>query len=711
MPRKHLFLILFLEIVALLFHVNPSYAEPGTLKWIFTSSDPDPRCQLNTSPLIGSDGTIYIASNANTAYQCSLYAINPNGDEKWRYELPMAGTNKIALGHDNTIYAGFDTATYCSNDDPYKDKNKIIAINPDGTKKWEREFQYVCCNSGDQCKSISFGNLAIGPYGTIYIAARYRYCYNNCSYSYIDEWESKSILYAINPDGTVKWEYNLPSWFGNSVQIIVGPDETIYLNDLNSGYDECLTAIAWDGTKRWSIDGYFSSPSMNKNKIIYAYGDYWPSDTISYNGLFALDSELIVKWEWDLNDIGSIGNGVGYPHIIIDQERLYLKGGNLYAINSSSGENIWSLETEEFQYFSDSSPVLGANQVIYASTADELLHAINKDGNELWQFEIAGGGAWTSYASSPVIAKDGTLYIGSYGPKLYAINTESGGLANSDWPMFAHDPRHTNSLAGPDPDNDGIDMRDEDANQNRHMDPGETDPYNIDSDGDGIQDGIESGITIDMIGWDTDKTIFQPDLDPETKTNPVDKDTDDDGIPDGMEDVNHNGRVDAGETDPAKIDSDDDGIQDGTELGYISAHEGTELGIFQPDLNPATKTHPLDADTDNDGIPDGLEDINHNGRVDAGETDPLNIDTDNDGIQDGTERGYTLAIIGHNTDLAVFQPDMDPGTKTNPLKMDTDGDGLSDGEEDSNHNGRVDEGETDPNAGKAMPWLMLLLSD
>jgi hypothetical protein len=75
----------------------------------------------------------------------------------------------------------------------------------------------------------------------------------------------------------------------------------------------------------------------------------------------------------------------------------------------------------------------------------------------------------------------------------------------------------------------------------------------------------------------------------------------------------------------------------------------------------------------------------------------LKADTDGDGIQDGTEQGYTLIEIDEDTDTGIFQPDLDPLTMTDPLKADTDGDGKTDGQEDINHNGRVDSGETDPN--------------
>ena len=61
-----------------------------------------------------------------------------------------------------------------------------------------------------------------------------------------------------------------------------------------------------------------------------------------------------------------------------------------------------------------------------------------KPGTLLWEFET-GDQVW----SSPAIGSDGTVYVGSEDKKLYAIKTESKGLAKSPWPMRGQNPQHT----------------------------------------------------------------------------------------------------------------------------------------------------------------------------------------------------------------------------------------------------------------------------
>ncbi len=120
----------------------------------------------------------------------------------------------------------------------------------------------------------------------------------------------------------------------------------------------------------------------------------------------------------------------------------------------------------------------------------------------------------------------------------------------------------------------------------------------------------------------------------EAGTDPFDADSDDDGIPDGAEfkwdqDADADGDINA-----MDWDSDNDGLPDGLELSYTEPHADTDVaaGHFIPDSDPATHTKHLEADSDSGGHNDGQEDLNKNGRFESnlGETDPNNPDDDGD---------------------------------------------------------------------------------
>jgi len=115
-------------------------------------------------------------------------------------------------------------------------------------------------------------------------------------------------------------------------------------------------------------------------------------------------------------------------------------------------------------------------------------------------------------------------------------------------------------------------------------------------------------------------------------TDPWDADSDDDGIPDGDEfmwNVDSDGDTLVNALD---WDSDDDGLPDGLEVGVTIAGPDTNVGAghFLPDSDPATTTNHLEADTDDGGASDGDEDANHNGLYEPllGETDPNEPDDD-----------------------------------------------------------------------------------
>ena len=203
--------------------------------------------------------------------------------------------------------------------------------------------------------------------------------------------------------------------------------------------------------------------------------------------------------------------------------------------------------------------------------------------------------------------------------------------------------------------------------------------FNHDTDGDGIFDGTERGITEPHPDTDVSRGYFRADLDPDTVSDHTSVDSDGGGCLDHQEDPNLNGRVDANESDLSNIADDLDGDDD----GLCDVHE-LSLG-----------SDPNDADTDDDGVVDGEEPLLDQDTDSDGLITLLDPDSDNDGLGDGLE----LSVVGHedtNLDVGWYVRDADTNTTTDPLNADSDGGGISDGEEDRNRNGRVDHDETDP---------------
>ena len=113
--------------------------------------------------------------------------------------------------------------------------------------------------------------------------------------------------------------------------------------------------------------------------------------------------------------------------------------GSPQGINQTSkvkiGTPVWEFETGVYVY---SSPAIGSDGTVYVGSYDGKLYAINgKSGVKLWEFETG------NVDSSPAVGSDGTVYVGSNDNKLYAIKTESLGLAKSPWPMRGQNARHT----------------------------------------------------------------------------------------------------------------------------------------------------------------------------------------------------------------------------------------------------------------------------
>jgi MYXO-CTERM domain-containing protein len=261
---------------------------------------------------------------------------------------------------------------------------------------------------------------------------------------------------------------------------------------------------------------------------------------------------------------------------------------------------------------------------------------------------------------------------------------------------------------------------------------GTCDGQQIDTDGDKVADGVESFCGFDPLSNSSTPSLGDLlDQDGDGILSCLDPDDDNDGVDDTAElACGTDPRNKASEPTPDQIlDFDDDGalncVDDDDDNDQINdCEEGGALedccqlarccpAASKPGgsccASPSAEsdacaakalgTDAKDADSDEDGLSDSQE-------LTLG-TNPRASDTDGDGLQDGTEFGLTLG--GDMTDATIFQPDLDPLTTTDPKAADSDNDGVCDGPtavanvceaqpgEDENANGRIDEGEGDPN--------------
>ncbi len=188
----------------------------GKLKWKYNAGE----ILAISAPAISDDGSIYLGG-ANG----KIFAVNPNGTEKWRYKTGGDIYSSPAIADDGTIYIGS------------WDKH-LYAMNPNGTLEWRLK-------TGDIIK----GPPSIADDGTVYIGSFDGY------------------LYALYPNnGTVKWRYKTGHWIRTSP--CIGDDGTIYVVSL----DNHLHAVYPNGTLKWKTDmgEGGTSPTIGQDGTIYA---------------------------------------------------------------------------------------------------------------------------------------------------------------------------------------------------------------------------------------------------------------------------------------------------------------------------------------------------------------------------------------------------------------------------------------------------------
>jgi sugar lactone lactonase YvrE len=167
-------------------------------------------------------------------------------------------------------------------------------LNPDGTLKM----------AVMQPKDKVVSSPAIGADGTVYVGS------------------DDGFLYAIKPDGSLLWKYEVIDTVRSSPAI--GADGTIYV----AGYDGNLHAIKPDGNARWRKDigsiYFFSSPAVGADGVIYIGSDK--------GEVYALAPDGTVQWQ------RPTGGAVFTSPMIAKNGTIYVgsNDGFFYALSSTS---------------------------------------------------------------------------------------------------------------------------------------------------------------------------------------------------------------------------------------------------------------------------------------------------------------------------------------------------------------------------------------
>jgi outer membrane protein assembly factor BamB len=212
------------------------------------------------------------------------------------------------------------------------------------------------------------------------------------------------FLYAVNPDGTLKWVFETrpgtKGWIRSTPAI--AEDGTIYIGDRN-GY---LYAVdQYRGEKRRiNIDGsaWVHSPAIGEDGTIYV-GTF--NDT-----LCAVSPDGILKWSVE------VGYSAFAPAIGIDGTVYVGTYDGYFTAVSPDGEVEWRTRLsgsvrEEIAVGDDGS--------VYVGTSYGYLYAFHENGSVKWRYSVPE--SW-DYIMGLAIGEDGSLYFAIGQGFFYALD-------------------------------------------------------------------------------------------------------------------------------------------------------------------------------------------------------------------------------------------------------------------------------------------------
>ena len=322
---------------------------------------------------------------AYLAYNQEVYGLDlTNGTEKWRY--PEKADSKITFyatpaltQNDQLIVGSYDYSLYSLNPQdgkpiqgknwPFKDGEKINRYIAGSLVTSDQIFApnangvlYALDLNGNELWSYKTAEALWATPATdgttIYLPAMDHHIYALDAKSGSLVWESENLGGAVS--GT-------PA---------VGPNGELYVGTFNK---EMLALDSKTGKVNWrfATQGWvYSGPALD-NGVLY-FGDL--------NGYFYALKTADHTELWPAKaPAATSNNGIsGTP--LVDQGVVYYtsEDGNIYALDAATGNSRWNKTIGGKLY---APPVLAGDKILVSSVgADNLLYALNVQGNEVWKY-------------------------------------------------------------------------------------------------------------------------------------------------------------------------------------------------------------------------------------------------------------------------------------------------------------------------------------
>jgi len=365
-----------------------AFSAPGDLRWQVSLGT-----NISGAPTLAKNGDVLIGLSSG-----KVLAITPEGSNRWTFVADQGVMGVPAVAEDGTIYFG---------------AGRLFALNADGTKRWDFALDAFSNSGWNICAEAP----SIGPDGVVYVMKPYAP-------------DGERRFYAVNPDGTRRWKLE-GQWIGRAA---IGFKGEVYASSQYADF----ARINPDGVVRWSLclgNTIHSSAAVAPNGTLLVPVS---GGSINDGAVRALTPEGVTLWRFDGG-----GMALGSPIVGSDGVTYYGFGnGRLVAIGPE-GRLQWEYNMPGTNTYNmiTSSPALVNDGTVYFS-GDSYFHALDSQGRLLWRIQPG-----SNILTAPLVAPDGTIYVGDNGGNLFAIEGNGNGLAAGAWPMSRRNERHTASIA------------------------------------------------------------------------------------------------------------------------------------------------------------------------------------------------------------------------------------------------------------------------